>query len=121
MPSRMTLWKRANPEKAKAYTQRNNAKHRAKMDASSKVSKRKRLAHRKELLSQFPCVCCGDPDDTVIQWHHVNPDEKEYTIWQCVMPEEDFWDEVLKCIPVCANCHIKIHKNKLCLIPPKLR
>jgi len=75
---------------------------------------------RIKLLAQFPCLCCGDPDDTVIQWHHVKPDDKSIGIWERCS-ENDWWLEVLKCIPVCANCHVKIHKNKLCLLPPKLR
>ena len=95
------------------------------------VSKAKRLEHsreykarravaRKNLLSAFPCYCCGDPDDTVIQWHHVVPKDKSFGLFERCS-ENNWWLEVLKCIPLCANCHIKIHKNKLCLIPPKLR
>lgn len=72
---------------------------------------------RKELLSQFSCLCCGNPDSDVIQWHHVDPSTKEMTIWRGGYSEERFWDEVLKCIPVCANCHLKLHKEKLCLLP----
>ena len=75
---------------------------------------------RVQLLSQFSCFCCGDPDDTVIQWHHVEPENKSKGLWEN-MSENNWWNEVLKCIPVCANCHLKIHKNKLCLIPQKLR
>ena len=116
MPSRMTLWRRANPEKAEALKLREAAKPRKKYPSEMK-RKRGIIQRRKDLLSEFPCICCGEPDDTVIQWHHVNPEEKRFTLWQCAMPEQDFWDEVLKCIPVCANCHIKIHKDKLCLIP----
>jgi hypothetical protein len=73
------------------------------------------------MLSTFPCYCCGDPDDTVIQWHHVEPENKKFHLLGGRIGEDKWWNEVLKCIPLCANCHIKIHKNKLCLIPPKLR
>ena len=69
-------------------------------------------ARRADLLSQFPCLLCGNNDPDVIDWHHVNPDEKLYDVTRGGMAEEKFWDEVLKCIPVCANCHKKIHKNK---------
>ena len=72
---------------------------------------------RKQLLAQFPCICCANPDTTVIQWHHVDPASKERTIFSGAYGEETFWDEVLKCIPLCANCHVKIHKEKLCLLP----
>ena len=117
----MTQWRKANPEKALVLRLRSEAKHKQSMsDCSNRIHARTK-ARRKEMLSVFPCVCCGEPDNTVIQWHHVDPSEKEIRIWSAAWPEEKFWDEVLKCVPVCANCHLKIHKNKLCLIPPKLR
>jgi len=74
-------------------------------------------AFRSDLLAQFPCYCCNDPNPTVIQWHHVVPKDKCFSIKMLIAkPHDIWWDEVLKCIPVCANCHLKIHKNKLCLL-----
>jgi len=85
------------------------------------VARTKRITDvRKQLLSVFPCHCCGITDFDLIQWHHLDPSIKERTIFSGGYGEETFWNECLKCIPVCANCHIKIHKNKLCLIPQKL-
>ena len=90
-------------------------------ESNRKYYKKVRL-RRKDLLSTFPCICCGDPDDTVIQWHHVDSSNKIFSLFDSARTAENtWWDEVLKCIPVCANCHLKIHKEKLCLIPPKLR
>ena len=88
--------------------------------ALEKISKYKRINARKELLSQFPCRACGDPDYTVIQWHHVDPETKEFDLFQTSWATERFWNEVLKCVPLCANCHIKIHKDLLCLLPQSL-
>ena len=75
---------------------------------------------RKEMLAQFPCICCGESDPDLIQWHHVDESTKKFTVFTGAFGEEKFWDEVLKCIPVCPTCHVKIHKNKLCLLPPTL-
>ena len=73
---------------------------------------------RNERLSEFPCICCGELDSDLIDWHHVVPDSKELNIKGCGgISETRWWDEVLKCVPVCALCHRKIHSNKLCLIP----
>ena len=83
-------------------------------------ARNKRVAQeRRDLLSIFPCLACGNPDPTVIQWHHVDPTEKESQVIGNGISDERFWDEVLKCVPLCANCHVKIHKNKLCLLKPK--
>ena len=89
----------------------------------ARTRKRQKLVadRRRELLSVYPCICCGNSDPDVIQWHHVDPSEKEKQVIHNGISEEDFWDEVLKCVPVCANCHVKIHKGTICLIPPKLR
>ena len=75
------------------------------------------VARRRELLREFPCRACGIDEPDVIQWHHVNPEDKLYEVTRGGVAEEKFWDEVLKCIPVCTNCHKKIHKEKLCLLP----
>ena len=95
-----------------------------KRRASNAKSQKKRnnltYERRRDLLSEFPCHCCGDPDNTVIQWHHVEPENKEFALTSGAHSEERWWNEVLKCIPVCANCHVKLHKNTLCLIPQRL-
>ena len=84
---------------------------------SRTIARQKRVADgRRELLSQFPCIACGESDPTVIQWHHVNPADKETQVISNGISEERFWDEVLKCVPLCANCHVKVHKEKLCLM-----
>lgn len=78
---------------------------------------------RRRSLLNFPCICCGETDPTVIQWHHVNELEKSFELFGgsgTSKSEDAWWNEVLKCIPVCANCHVKIHKQTLCLLPMSL-
>ena len=112
-------WK--NPEDQAAYQKRylatpeGKAKHKAAADRNRKQNSEFRI----QLLNQFPCYCCGNPDPTVIDWHHVVPEDKTFEIkWGIHLSHEKWWNEVLKCIPVCCNCHRKIHKNTLCLLPP---
>ena len=76
-------------------------------------------AFKQMLLSQFPCIACNEIDPDLIDWHHVNQEEKIAGL-SCISGQERWWTEVLKCVPLCALCHRKIHKNKLCLIPQKL-
>ena len=76
------------------------------------------LQRRKEMLSVFCCRSCNHNDPSVIQWHHIDPLSKDFEIFAGARAEDKFWNEVLKCIPLCANCHIKLHRNELCLIPP---
>ncbi len=72
---------------------------------------------RKSLLSVFPCIACGESDPILIDWHHVNPDEKLFNISMSHIGHDKWWSEVLKCIPLCCNCHRKIHFDLLCLLP----
>ena len=114
-------WK--DPEKQAEYQRRYLADpaNKEKRAATTKKNRDDNRMFRHSLLNQFSCVCCGNPDPTVIDWHHVNPEEKVWDIkWSVMRSMDKWWDEVLKCVPVCCNCHRKIHKNKLCLIPVKL-
>ena len=57
------------------------------------------------------CICGYDKTNSALEFHHINPDEKEYGIAQggtCHDLEKDL-QEVQKCILVCANCHREIH------------
>ena len=79
------------------------------------------IGRRKQMLSDFPCTACGLQEPAVIQWHHVDPSTKEFDVWRTAWAEDKFWNEILKCVPLCANCHVKIHQNLLCLIPISVR
>lgn len=56
------------------------------------------------------CQCCGyDKCNSALELHHINPEEKDFTIsantnrgWSSIIPE------LKKCILVCANCHREI-------------
>ena len=98
------------------YYQRNKEHIIATNTARNKES----VDQRRELLSQYPCKACGHNDPSVIQWHHMDPSEKEFELFRTAWSVEAFWKEVLKCVPLCANCHLKIHRDELCLLPISL-
>ena len=92
------------------------AMHKAAVDRN----RRKNSEFRKNILSEFGCLLCDVVDPDLIDWHHVCPEEKLFDIKGALGTNHNmWWDEVLKCIPVCCNCHRKIHTNKLCLLPLK--
>jgi len=123
---------RSTPEARREYYLANRETIRAKkrehylqnkqqiLKQSKEVADRNR-DFRKELLAQFSCLLCSESDPDMIDWHHVNEEEKLFNIGHTSRAHHEWWDEVLKCIPVCVSCHRKIHKNKLCLIPLKIR
>ena len=96
----------------------NKARHKASVDRN----RRRNSEFRRSLLAEFSCLLCDVLDPDIIDWHHVCPEEKLFDIKGSLTKSHDvWWTEVLKCIPVCCNCHRKIHTDKLCLLPPKLR
>jgi hypothetical protein len=61
--------------------------------------------------SQFKCSC-GEDHPACIHFHHPN-DDKELGVSQLVTNgnKEKLMLEIAKCVPLCANCHAKIHWN----------
>lgn len=66
-----------------------------------------------EIKSKYSCAKCGDTRVQVLDFHHINPEEKDFTIGQIVkngtFTQEDIENEIDKCIPLCANCHREFH------------
>lgn len=60
------------------------------------------------------CNICGyDKTTAALEFHHIHPELKEYSISQngnCHNIQKDL-EETKKCILVCANCHREIHSG----------
>lgn len=61
------------------------------------------------------CICGFDKWQSALEFHHVNPEEKEFgiTVDTATKAIEKQLAEMKKCILVCANCHRGIHSNNL--------
>lgn len=76
---------------------------------------RTRLKERLVFAAGGKCQCCGyDKCISALEFHHINPNEKDFTIakntnkaWNLVK------EEIKKCLLVCANCHREIHSDLL--------
>lgn len=56
------------------------------------------------------CVICGYNKYTgALEFHHINPQEKDFIISGGTKSFESIKDELGKCILVCSNCHKEIH------------
>ena len=57
------------------------------------------------------CIICDyDKCQQVLQFHHKNPNEKEFALSNSgTLDFEKLKNEADKCILVCANCHGEIH------------
>lgn len=69
----------------------------------------------KDYLATHPCVDCGNDDERVLEFDHVDPQLKIDNIGRCIcsMGMENLMDEIAKCEVRCANCHaIKHYKER---------
>lgn len=92
-------------------------------EINEKCSKAERItvfrrAMKKEAVKRKggKCEICGYSKNThALQFHHLDPSIKEFGLAQNgnVKSWENYWQEVQKCILVCANCHAEIHFPEL--------
>ena len=76
---------------------------------------RKRLKEKLVAYKGGKCEVCGyDKCITALEFHHLDPTEKEFGIGgKNVLSFEKCKKEVDKCILVCANCHREIHYKEV--------
>ena len=77
---------------------------------SANRKKIKRLVD--EYKSTLSCVVCGENHPAVLQFHHLDPKEKDFDICYAThsgVGFEKIQAEIDKCVVLCANCHFKEH------------
>lgn len=92
----------------KAYRKRRRQEH-PEIHLAQAMRRQKRVQEWLHTL-KTPCIICGESEPCCIDFHHINPDTKEFTISQHLGKGRDVLrKEISRCICVCANCHRKIH------------
>lgn len=59
-----------------------------------------------------PCVKCGESRFYVIDFHHVDPNQKLFSIsdgQKAHKSKEEVINEIKKCVCLCKNCHKEFH------------
>jgi hypothetical protein len=79
-------------------------------------AKNRRLLRRMRLdcILGAPCCDCGNYyDPECMQFHHIDPNEKEYNVSNLVVRK---WhlviNEIRKCVIICSNCHATRHQKE---------
>ena len=79
-------------------------------NSDSVIEWRKRTKQKLIEYKGGKCELCGyEKCNRSLQFHHLNPDEKDFTISGKSLSFEKLKEEVDKCILVCSNCHSEIH------------
>lgn len=60
------------------------------------------------------CIICGyNKCIKALEFHHINPLDKDFTISGKTVSLDRMKKEVDKCILICSNCHCEIHDNMI--------
>ena len=84
-----------------------------------KPARQKRIRDRRERMYNYlldhPCVDCGETNPLILEFDHIEPDQKEFGVMSKVdvIPWEKLFLEIEKCVVRCANCHrIRTHEQR---------
>ena len=73
---------------------------------------RARYKRQRDFLGSLKLRCekCGETRPEVLDFHHRNPAEKDFTIGRSpIRTEESLMVEIEKCVVLCSNCHREFH------------
>jgi len=80
------------------------------------VARRRRKVDIREFIKGYKaalaCVDCGESHPATLDFHHVDPSEKERSlgdIGKYGWSRAKVLAEIAKCVILCANCHRKRH------------
>ena len=65
-----------------------------------------------EIKKNLKCAKCGEEREYCLDFHHIDPNEKENTIARMTSNNyrlDAVLNEIKKCIVLCSNCHREFH------------
>jgi len=82
-----------------------------KVKLKVKSDKKSKVEWFNTFKKTLKCVKCGENHIACLDFHHIDPDKKEFTFAKAYrsLSIEKIKEEISKCIVVCSNCHRKIH------------
>ena len=83
---------------------------RRKSVAQAVASWRQRTKQKAVALLGGRCQACGyDKCVSALTFHHVDPEEKDFTVSGMSVSWHRIQQELKKCVLLCANCHAEVH------------
>ncbi len=96
------------------YNKTHNKENKDKYRKYQRKSNKKSYDRGQDFMNKHRALCgcqkCGDKRYWVIDYHHINPSEKDHPItYYKTSTLEILKKEIKKCIPLCRNCHTDFH------------
>jgi Zn finger protein HypA/HybF involved in hydrogenase expression len=110
----MIEWKKENKDKTKESIKKYQEKNIDKVREWNRLNKQKQNKKRRQFINEYKsnCSCkkCGDIRPYVLDFHHINPSEKEFDLGDATKYNiARLKLELEKCITLCRNCHSEFH------------
>src|SRR5690348_14533032 len=103
-------WKEYQRNNQQSWHQRNKVKRLARIYEKKAAI----YEYVQNIKSQLCCADCGERHPAALQFHHLNSEDKAFTIGEAVnrgFSLDRIKQEISKCTALCANCHFKRHYN----------
>jgi hypothetical protein len=95
------------------YTQSHNEKNKERYKKYQLIANHRSYDRGQTFINKHRALCgcqkCGDKRFWLIDYHHINPEEKDFMIGTVMRGIEITKEELKKCIPLCSNCHRDFH------------
>lgn len=94
------------------FDRNGNQKYRGYCKICANKRESQRYWEKKEYIDaqRTECAKCGDTRSYVLDFHHRNPENKEFTIGKMKKgAKQILQNEIDKCVCLCANCHREFH------------
>lgn len=105
-----------DPEKQRAYNRKWYAENPDKQKRAVKNRQRALRQRFTDYKKTKPCLHCGETDPVCIEFHHIDPRTKDTEPSQMINNKGWSFERVVEhlekcCIPLCSNCHKKVHRD----------
>lgn len=98
------------------FYSRGNGRYRSECKECHKSYVKGKYQERKQVINEIKqeCKCqkCGESRYYVLDFHHIDPSQKDFTISRMSANRNDMENikkEIEKCVVLCANCHREFH------------
>lgn len=106
-------FRRHTCRECRAIYKRNRRIERPEIHIAQETRRIKRVRDWQNSL-KTPCIICGEKEFVCIDWHHVDPSTKLFTIGANFnKARTSILKEISKCVCLCSNCHRKVHAGLL--------
>lgn len=101
----------ANADKVKQERKLYYKEHQSEILKYAKDARIRNKEKRQDFITDIKtnCVKCGEHRKYVIDFHHINPNEKKLNVSNCKIVSNALIGEISKCVCLCRNCHFEFH------------